>query len=134
MVLIQQILTNRRSVGFFIEIYQAIFYYYYSFYLQSDAVPLQVHTDSACYYKENPPVPIQRQKPRKYIGKIPCLRLTLGKGKPISYYLLQQLSVQGFAYLYFINISARYNTIKVPVVSILLYIHFLAPFCPLCTI
>ena len=72
------------------------YYYYYSFYLQSDVVPLQVHTDYACYYKENPPVPIQRQKPRKCIGKMPCLKLTLGKGKPISYYLLEQLSIQGF--------------------------------------
>ena len=74
------------------------------------------------------PVPIQRQKPRKYIGKMPCLKLTPGKGKPISYYLLEQLSVQGFACLYFTNISIRYSAIKVPVLSVLLYIYFLAPF------
>ena len=74
------------------------------------------------------PVPIQRQKPHKYIGKIPCLKLTLGKGKPISYYLLKQLSVQGFACLCFTNISARYSAVKVPVLSALLYIRFLAPF------
>ena len=43
---------------------------------------------TACYYKENPPVPIWRQKPHKYIGKMPYLKLTLGKKKPISYYLL----------------------------------------------
>ena len=48
---------------------------------------------TACYYKENPPVPIWRQKPRKYIGKMPYLRLALGKGKPISYYFLVWLSV-----------------------------------------
>ena len=28
---------------------------------------------TAYYYKENPPVPIWRQKPREYIGKMPCL-------------------------------------------------------------
>ena len=32
---------------------------------------------TAYYYKENPPVPIWRQKPCKYIGKMPYLRLTL---------------------------------------------------------
>ena len=32
---------------------------------------------TACYYKENPPVPIWRQKPCECIGKIPYLRLTL---------------------------------------------------------
>ena len=32
---------------------------------------------TAYYYKENPPVPIKRQKPCKYIGKMPYLRLTL---------------------------------------------------------
>ena len=32
---------------------------------------------TACHYKENPPVPIWRQKPCKCIGKIPYLRLTL---------------------------------------------------------
>ena len=32
---------------------------------------------TACYYKENPPVPIWRQKPYKCIGKMPYLRLTL---------------------------------------------------------
>ena len=73
-------------------------------------------------------VPIQRQKPRKYIGKMPCLRLILGKGKPISYYLLKQLSVQGFAYLCFTNISTKYSAVKVLVLSALLYIRFLAPF------
>ena len=34
-------------------------------------------------------VPIWRQKPRKYIGKMTYLKLTLGKGKPISCYLLE---------------------------------------------
>ena len=29
-------------------------------------------------------MPIWRQKPRECIGKMPCLRLTLGKGKPIT--------------------------------------------------
>ena len=50
---------------------------------------------TACYYKENPPVPIQRQKPCKCIEKVPYLRLTLRltlrlalrQGKPIFYYL-----------------------------------------------
>ena len=42
---------------------------------------------TACHYKENPPVPIWRQKPCECIGKMPCLRLTLVKGKPISCYL-----------------------------------------------
>ena len=32
---------------------------------------------TARYYKENPPVPIWRQKPYKCIGKMPYLRLTL---------------------------------------------------------
>ena len=35
------------------------------------------------------PVPIWRQKPRECIGKMPYLRLTPGKGKPISYYFLE---------------------------------------------
>ena len=73
-------------------------------------------------------VPIWRQKLRECIGKILCLKLTPGKGKPISYYLLEQLSVQRFTYLYFTNISARCSVIKVLVLSTLLYIYFLAPF------
>ena len=32
---------------------------------------------TAYYYKENPPVPIWRQKLRECIGKMPYLRLTL---------------------------------------------------------
>ena len=48
---------------------------------------------TAYHYKENPPVPIWRQKPRKCIGKVLCLRLALGKGKPISYYLLVWLFI-----------------------------------------
>ena len=32
---------------------------------------------TAYHYKENPPVPIWRQKPYKYIGKVPYLKLTL---------------------------------------------------------
>ena len=32
---------------------------------------------TAYYYKENPPVPIWRQKPCKCIGKVPYLKLTL---------------------------------------------------------
>ena len=43
---------------------------------------------TAYHYKENPPVPIWRQKPCECIGKMPYLRLTIrlaiGKGKPIS--------------------------------------------------
>ena len=39
-----------------------------------------------------------------------------------------QVSVQGFIYLYFTNISIKCNAIKVPVLSALLYIRFLAPF------
>ena len=127
----QQDLKNVIGLKLFLEFYN---YYYYSFYLQSDAVPLQVYTDCACHYKENPPVPIQRQKPREYIGKMPCLRLTPGKGKPISYLLLEQPFVQGFTCLYFTNISIRCNAIKILVISALLYIHFLAPLYPLYTI
>ena len=48
---------------------------------------------TAYHYKENPPVPIWRQKPRECIGKMPCLRLALGKGKPIFYYFLVWLSM-----------------------------------------
>ena len=29
---------------------------------------------TACYYKENPPVPIWRQKPCEYIGKVPYFK------------------------------------------------------------
>ena len=32
---------------------------------------------TAYYYKENPPVPIWRQKPCECIGKVPYLKLTL---------------------------------------------------------
>ena len=32
---------------------------------------------TACHYKENPLVPIWRQKPCKCIGKVPYLKLTL---------------------------------------------------------
>ena len=89
---------------------------------------------TACHYKENPPVPIWRQKPCKYIGKVPYLKLTLRlalrQGK--TYILLSihhRCLCRGlFAYLYFTNISIRCNAIKELVLSALLYIHFLAPF------
>ena len=89
---------------------------------------------TACHYKENPPVPIWRQKPCKYIGKVPylelTLRLALRQGK--TYILLsirRGCPYRGlFACLYFTNISARCNAIKVLVLSALLYIRFLAPF------
>ena len=89
---------------------------------------------TAYYYKENPPVPIWRQKPCKCIGKVPylelTLRLALRQGK--TYILLSirhGYPYRGlFACLYFTNISARCSTIKVLVLSALLYIRFLAPF------
>ena len=89
---------------------------------------------TAYYYKKNPPVPIWRQKPCECIGKVPYLKLTLRlvlrQGK--TYILLsirRRCLCRGlFTYLYFTNISTRYNTIKVPVLSALLYIYFLAPF------
>ena len=85
---------------------------------------------TAYYYKENPPVPIWRQKPCKCIGKIPYLRLALRQGK--TYILLsiyRGCLYKGlFACLYFTNISTNCNAIEVPVLFALLYIHFLAPF------
>ena len=89
---------------------------------------------TAYHYKENPPVPIWRQKPCKCIGKVPYLKLTLRlalrQGK--TYILLsihRGCLYRGlFTCLYFTNISARCNAIKVPVLSALLYICFLAPF------
>ena len=99
---------------------------------------------TAYYYKENPPVPIWRQKPYKCIGKMPylrlilrltlrlTLRLALRQGKT---YILSSIRrgclCRGlFACLYFTNVSARCNAIKVlhVVLSALLYIRFLAPF------
>ena len=89
---------------------------------------------TAYYYKENPPVPIWRQKPCECIGKVPYLKLTLRlalrQGK--TYILLSiccRCLCRGlFACLYFTNISVRCNAIKVLVLSALLYIRFLAPF------
>ena len=89
---------------------------------------------TACHYKENPPVPIWRQKPCEGIGKVPylelTLRLALRQGKT---YILSSIyrgcPCRGlFACLCFTNVSARCNAIKVPVLSALLYIRFLAPF------
>ena len=104
------------------------YYYYYSFDLQSDAVPLQVHIDYTYYYKENPPSAHLKAKTSRVYRKNALPRLTLGKGKPISYYLLEQLSIQGFTCLYFTNIFTRCNTVEVLVLFTLLYIRFLAPF------
>ena len=83
---------------------------------------------TACYYKENPPSPYLEAKTSRVYRKNALPKLTPGKGKPISYYLLEQLFVQGFTCLYFTNISARYNAVKVLILSTLLYIRFLAPF------
>ena len=89
---------------------------------------------TACHYKENPPVPIWRQKPYKCIGKVPYLELTLrlalrqGKTYILSSIRRGCLCRGLFTYLYFTNISVRCNTIKVLVLSALLYIRFLAPF------
>ena len=89
---------------------------------------------TACHYKENPPVPIWRQKPCECIGKVPylelTLRLALRQGKT---YILSSIRrgcpCRGlFACPCFTNVSARCNAMKVPVLSALLYIRFLAPF------
>ena len=98
-----------------------IYYYYYSFYLQSDAVPLQIYADCAYYYKENPPVPIWRQKPREYIEKMLCPKV---KENPYLVMFLLWVSIQGFTCLYFTNISIRCNIISISNIYFNIYPFF----------
>ena len=55
---------------------------------------------TAYYYKENPPMPIWRQKPYKCIGKMPYLRLTLRLTLRLALKLALKLALrQGKTYI-----------------------------------
>ena len=111
-------------------------YYYYSFYLQSDAVPLWVHTDCLLLQGKSSRAHLEAKTLRMY--RKSTLPKTNPKADPKAspkarenLYLIiypPWVSVQGFTYLCFTNISTRYNVIEVPVLSALLYIRFLTPF------